>query len=388
MRVLQVHNFYQQPGGEDQVFAAEYGLLTSRGHFVTQYTAHNDSLSQVSALRSAAQTIWNNSVYNEIRRILSEQSFDIVHAHNTFPLISPALYYAARSKGVPVVQTLHNYRLICPAATLFRSGAVCEECIGSVSAYHGVIHRCYRGSLPASAMTSALLLSHRAAGTWDSRVDTYIALTEFSRNKFIEGGLPAERIKVKPNFLPEDPGVGGGSGHYALFAGRLAREKGLETLLEAWEKSRPAVQLRIAGDGPLRPLVEERARQIPGVQYLGACEHSAVLRLLQDAAFLIFPSEWYEGMPLVIIEALACGTPVLTSSLGSMIELIEEGVSGLRFAPRDPRSLAACVQRFLEISEPAALRLSARAFFEKHFTPAKNYQLLLEIYRNVLSISG
>jgi glycosyltransferase involved in cell wall biosynthesis len=385
MRVLQVHNFYQQPGGEDRVFAAEYGLLASRGHFVRQYSVHNDSIAQTSGIRVAARTIWNQESYREVRRLIKHESLDIVHAHNTFPILSPAIYYAAEAERVPVVQTLHNYRLLCPAATLFRDGSVCEQCLGSRLAYHAVEHRCYRGSIPATAAVSLMLASHRLAGTWNSKISTYIALTDFAKSKFIEGGLPPGKLMVKANFLPDDPGVGSGPGAYALFVGRLAEEKGLGTLLRAWARIGPRLPLKIAGDGPMRDFVEEQARGL-NVDYLGRCQHRHIIELLKNAALLIFPSQWYEGLPMTIIEALACGTPVIASAIGSMNELILDGVNGFRFAPGNVDALVDCVTSFLarQDNSRVALRRSARAHYEQHYTPEDNYQALMKIYQDAL----
>jgi glycosyltransferase involved in cell wall biosynthesis len=389
MRILQVHNFYRQPGGEDRVFADEYGLLVSRGHFVRQYSMHNDSIGRTSGIRVAARTVWNQESYREVRRLVKHESLDIVHAHNTFPIVSPAIYYAADAEKVPVVQTLHNYRLLCPAATLFRNGRVCEQCLGSLSAYPAIVHRCYRGSLPASAVASAMGFAHRVAGTWNSRISAYIALTDFSRDKFIEGGLPAGRIKVKPNFLLNDPGVGAGSGGYALFVGRLSVEKGLDTLLKAWKTLGDKIPLKIAGDGPMRQEVERLLGGLKGVEYLGRCEHSRIIELLKEAAFLVFPSEWYEaGTPLTVIEALACGTPVVISALDSMNESILEGVTGFRFATGDASGLVSCVEDVLRWPALASIRASARIQFEQRYTPDRNYQTLMQIYQDALERPG
>ncbi|HEY3939131.1 MAG TPA: glycosyltransferase family 4 protein [Bryobacteraceae bacterium] len=385
MRILQVHNFYQKPGGEDQVFAAEYELLTSRGHFVMQYSAHNDEIGRISGVRAGVRTIWNRQSYRDVRRLLKEHACDLLHAHNTFPLISPAIYYAAEAERVPVIQTLHNYRLLCPAANLFREGRVCEQCLGSRLAYHAVAHRCYRHSAPASATVSLMLAGHRIAGTWRSKVKTYIALTDFAKGKFIEGGLPEDRLTVKGNFLPVDPGAGSGSGGYALFIGRLAAGKGIGTLLGAWARLGEQLPLKIAGDGPMRESVRKQATQL-NIDYLGRCPHAGVIELLKSAELLIFPSLWYEGLPMTIIEALACATPVIASSTGPINELIVDGVNGFRFLPGDADALVDCVRNVLAHPERRApLRLSARADFEQRYTPERNYQSLMRIYDHALA---
>ncbi len=375
MRVLQVHNFYRQPGGEDQVFAAEHDLLTAHGHLVLQYTAHNDSVVDVSAASLAARTIWSASAYREVRALIRRESIELVHVHNTFPILSPAVYYAARTEGAPVVQTLHNYRLLCPAATFFREGAVCERCLGRAIPYPALVHRCYRRSTGASLATVTMLTGHRAARTWRRKIDAYIALTNFAKNKFAEGGLPARRIMVKPGFL-EDPGYGNGTGGYALFLGRLTEEKGVAVLCNAWKRLGSVLPLKIAGDGPLRPALHD----LSGAEYLGQCSRARVTELLKQAAFLVVPSLWYEGFPMVIVEALACGTPVVASALGSLNELIEDGVNGFRFAPGDAAALVSCIENGLRSESFLQMRDRARACYEQNYTPRRNYDILMQIY--------
>jgi glycosyltransferase involved in cell wall biosynthesis len=386
MRILQVHNVYQQAGGEDRVVAAEQALLSANGHTVFQYTVHNDAVKKMAAVELGCKTVWNQEAYGSIRRLIVEQSIELVHVHNTLPLVSPAVYYAAAAQQTPVVQTLHNYRLLCPAATFYRQGKICELCLGKAIKYPAVMHRCYRGSLAASAAVSAMLAAHHFAGTYQRKIHTYIALTKFARAKFAEGGLPPERMVVKPNFLAEDPGAGGGHGGYALFAGRLTEEKGLATLLDAWAAGAKSIPLKIAGDGPLQAFVRARAAALPGVEYLGACEHARVIELLQDAAFLVFPSRWYEGMPMVVLEATACGTPVVAFGIGSMNDLIVDGLNGIKLAADDGSALARFLENSGELTEKmAALRRGARMHFEQNFSAKVNYGLLLEIYRRALN---
>jgi glycosyltransferase involved in cell wall biosynthesis len=380
MRVLLLHNRYQLPGGEDQVFAAEGELLEAHGHRVSRYTAHNDQVAGMSRYALVRATVWNQAVYRELRALIRSERPQVAHFHNTLPLISPAAYYAAQAEGVPVVQTLHNYRLLCPNALFFRDGRVCEDCLGKSFPWPGVAHACYRESRPASGTVATMLSTHRALGTWKGAVNLYVALTEFARQKFVEGGLPSERIVVKPNFIHPDPGMGQGSGDYVLYVGRLSKEKGLDTLLAAREQFGMDVPLKLVGDGPLAPQVAEAARR-KQLEWLGQLPKDQVLELMKEAKALIFPSVWYEGFPMVIAEAYAVGLPVIASDLGSMSSLIDHRRTGLRFRPGDSGELAAQVR--WAITHPELLdvmRQTARARFESEYAAERNYRLLLEIY--------
>ena len=384
--VLQVHNFYRQAGGEDAVLANEEKLLTRRGHQVFQYSLHNDTIPAMAQFQVAAQTLWNANAYRAVRQRIQKHGIAIVHVHNTFPLISPSVYYAASAEKVPVVQTLHNYRLLCPAATFYRDGSPCEDCLGKQFPWPAIVHRCYRKSIPASGMASLMLAAHRSAHTYSSKVNAYITFNRFSRDKFIAGGIPAERIHIKPNFVPDDPGIGSGQGGYALFAGRLTAEKGIGTLLKAWALLGAPVNLKIAGDGPLRAAVQSFAARNPRVEYLGQCSRPHVNELMRNAAMLVLPSEWYEGSPMSLIEAMACGTPVLASKIGGLPETVVAGENGLLFPSADVKALAAAVdQSFAEPDQLSRMRYSTRQYYETNFAPSANYRQLLAIYKSVMA---
>ncbi len=374
MKALIVHNFYQQSGGEDEVFAAESGMLQQRGHTVTQYSEDNHRIGKF-GVRHVGGTLWSARSYRRLGDLAQSTPFGVAHFHNTFPLISPSGYYAARAAGAAVVQTLHNYRLLCPAATLYRSGSVCEQCIQEHSFLPAIRHGCYRDSRPATAVTAAMISIHRAAGTWRDMVDIYIALTAFARAKFIEGGWPASRIVVKPNFVARDPGVGSGRGGYALFVGRLSEEKGIQTLAEAW-RGLSGIPLKVAGDGPLN------ATQWPqGVTWLGRQSRVQIEEMMKDAAVLIVPSIWYEGAPMTIIEAFACGLPVIASDIGSLPEMVDEYRTGLLFRPGDAADLADKVRwTFDHPDQIQAMRAAARLEYEAKYTAEINYKRLMEIY--------
>jgi glycosyltransferase involved in cell wall biosynthesis len=385
VKILQVHNSYQQRGGEDLVVVDEARLLEARGHEVVRYTAHNDQVHSLSKLTLGRRTIWSHPTYRDIRTMIARHRPDLVHVHNTLPLVSPSVYYAARVERRPVVQTLHNYRLMCPAALCFRDGHVCTECVGKPVAWHAIAYGCYRNSRTATSAIVAMLSVHRLIGTWHRKISLYIATTAWARSLFIEAGLPADKVVVKPHFVDPDPGPGTGSSRYAVFIGRLSAEKGVGTLLDAWRLVGGQTPLLIAGDGPLAPRVAAAVKEIPGVTWLGERAPHETLSLLRDAACLVFPSECYETFGRVIAEALATATPVIAAGHGAAAELVTDGVTGLHFRPGDSRDLAAKVTQLT--SHPAMLagmRAAARKAFEARFTAEVNYQALLAVYRRAV----
>lgn len=381
MRILLVHNRYQNAGGEDTVFAAEAELLRSRGHVVDEYVDDNQRVNTLQPVSLAANTVWSHASYRRLRHRLMAFRPNVVHVHNTFVLISPSVYHACRTAGVPVVQTLHNYRLLCPGALLYRNGQVCEDCLGRAIPWPGVLHGCYRSSRAQTAVVMAMLAFHRALRTWTKRVHTYIALTEQARQRFVAGGLPANRIVVKPNFVHPDPGPGPHGDGYALFVGRLSAEKGLRTVLRAWHDHRPPVPLKIAGEGPLAGEVAAAAERCRQVEWLGPRCRSQVLRLMQQARFLLFPSELYENFPMVIVEAYAAGLPIIAANQGAAAHLVEHGRTGLHFQVGDAADLAAQVRWSLQHPhELAAMSRRARSEFARKYSAESNYRQLLDIY--------
>jgi glycosyltransferase involved in cell wall biosynthesis len=383
MRVLICHNFYQQGGGEDQVFAAEAELLRAHGHDVDTFSIRNDQIETMGKLKLAAATIWNSDSAGIIRDRVKDFEPQVVHFHNTFPLLSPAVYSAARDAGAAVVQTLHNYRLLCVAATLFRNGAPCEKCVGHTP-LAGVLHSCYRGSKAASAVAAATLAAHRALGTYARHIDAFIPLTTFARNKFMQAGFDASRLHLKPNFIDPDPGPGQGAGNYALFVGRLCEEKGIRPLLAAWKIIGGKLPLKIIGDGPLADEVRREAATNPSIEWLGKQTLATVIHHMGDAAVLVFPSLWYEGFPRTIVESYARGTPVAASDLGSMIELIEDNKTGIRFKPGDPENMAQKIQHLIANSALAEMRTAAREKFLTSYTATQNHTILIDIYHQAI----
>lgn len=385
MRILVLHNHYQHAGGEDVVVASESSLLATYGHDVKVYSVSNATLQ---AVRARATAAWRAPYSSASRRQVAGEIHrfgpDVVHVHNFFPLLTPSIYDACRAARVPVVQSLHNYRLLCLNAEFFREGHACEECLDKIVPWPGVLHRCYRRSRGASAAVAAMLTMNRLRRTWIDKVDLYIALTEFARNKFVQGGLPAEKIVIKPNFARTDPGPGAGGGGYALFVGRLVAEKGLATLLAAFEHLNGQISLKIVGDGPLADFVAAASRKIAGVEWLGTCSNERVLALMKDAWVLLFPSLYYENFPIVIAEACAAGLPIIASDVGSMSGLIDHGRIGLHVRPNDPADLAAKLTWLCtHPQDRTRMSRNARIEFEQKYTAKRNYEALMEIYARV-----
>ena len=392
MVILFVHNYYQREGGEDAGVRQERDLLAAAGHRIVEYSRCSGEIALngiSSRIKLGAGALWSSRTHSELRSLIAKERPEVAYIHNTVPLISPSAYFACAEAGVPVIQTLHNYRFLCPASTFLRQGQICEECVTS-TLFRSVWHGCYRDSASASATLALMLASQRVLGTWQEKVACYIARTEFARKKFIEGGLPAERIVVKPCFVNPDPGPRTGSGDTVLFLGRLSPEKGLRSLITAWEhlggnvplRMGGSVPLRIAGDGPLRKELEAEVerRGLVGVKVLGRVPEADLLAEMKRARFLVFPSEWYEGLPLTIAEAFASGVPVVTSRIGSMIELVEDGRTGLHFNPNDPADMAAKVEwAWSHPKEMEEMGRAARREYETKYTPEINYMRLMEI---------
>jgi glycosyltransferase involved in cell wall biosynthesis len=387
VRVIIAHNRYQQPGGEDIGVQDERGLLVNHGHEVRLLEANNDHIrGLLTEAYTALTAVYSLSSKRRMTALIAEFRPDLVHVHNFFPVLSPSIYCACNEAGVPVVQTLHNYRLLCPSSILFRDGHVCEDCLSKRFAWPGVAHACYRGSRLGTAAVATMTYVHRVIRTYQRQIQALVALTEFSRRKFIEGGFPAHNIVVKPPFVDIDFGIGHGEGRYVLFVGRLSDEKGIITLLEAWKKLGTRVPLRIAGSGRLEEYVRAQEAAMPGIRYLGYQSRPQINQLVQNAVALVFPSLWYEGVPRTILESFAAGTPVIASKIGNVEGLVEHKRLGLHFQPGDAADLVAKVQWMLEHPHDwESMRQSARAEYEAKYSAERNYDLLMEIYDRVLT---
>jgi glycosyltransferase involved in cell wall biosynthesis len=375
-RILVVHNAYQQRGGEEAVVETEMALLRAHGHGVEFFSRHNDELIGGGGLRAARDTLWSKRTMRDMSARISAFRPHIIHVHNTFPLISPSVYWSAARVPVPVVQTLHNFRLLCAPGTFLRGGKVCEDCLGRLP-WRGIVHRCYRGSARHTAVLVAMLGLHRAIDTYQDKVTRYIALTEFSRSKLVQGGLPAAKILVKPNFVNAPRTENNNNNRRGgLFVGRLSQEKGTSVLLAAMDRL-PQGVIHMIGSGPEQAAVSAHSR----VRCHGRKDQPAVLERMRAAQYLVVPSICYESFPRTIVEAFACGLPVIASRLGAMAEIVEDGRTGLLFEAGSDEDLARKIA-WAE-ANPAALHLmggNARREYEMKYTPEVNYRQLIKIY--------
>jgi glycosyltransferase involved in cell wall biosynthesis len=383
LRVLVAHNRYRFRGGEDSVVQNEMEMLRTRGHEVMMLEADNRTIEgPLTRIAAAGSAFHSARSKRRMESMLLEFRPDLVHVHNWFPLLSPSVITAAAARGVPVVQTLHNFRMVCAGANLFRKGSICCDCVGKHLPLAPVFHGCYAGSRLGSAAVAGAFTWHRFAHTWDA-VSLFITLTRFQRDLLVEGGLDASRTLIKPNFVRASGGdmVGKGRGGFALFVGRLVPEKGIRTVLRAWEDNLRLPLLKIMGDGPLANEVRARALRLPRVEYLGQQPRSAVAEAMGDARALIFASEGYEAFPLAILESFAAGTPVIAADLPSLAELVHRGETGLHFVPGDALDLAAKVSSICaEAQTYQAMRRRCRAIYEQRYTETINYGLLMNAY--------
>ena len=379
LQILMVHNRYRIRGGEDVSTDAEIALLREYGHNVHVITKDNRDLEKRNAVGLAANSVWSRRSRREVWDILRGGGFDVMHVQNFLPQFSPSIYYAAREAGVPVIQTLRNYRLLCPTGTFHRDGRTCEACLGRSVAWPGIRYSCYRDSRMATAAVAGMTAVHHIMRTWTQCVTQYIALTRFARDKMVEGGFPAEKIAVKPNFVFPDPGYESEKEDFALYVGRLSPEKGIATLLRAWQQTQ--FPLKIVGEGPLRQSVEAAAEQLPHVEYLGRKTLSETYALLGKACLLVFPSEGFETFGRVMAEAFSRGTPVVASQLGAAGELVDSLKTGLHFTPGDADDLAEKVKWMVSRPvERAQMGREARLVFENRYSSSQNHAQLVEIY--------
>lgn len=386
MNILMVHNRYRFRGGEDVSTEAETAMLRDHGHSVVPYIRDNrdielDTLGPgrgVEAVRLGGTTVWSQSAYREVKELLHRQSFDVMHVQNTFPQISPSILYAARKAGVAVVQSLRNYRLTCANGTLYRDGEVCDLCVGRKVGMPAIKYKCYRDDTVATGAVVALQSIHRLARSYRRSVSVYIALTDFSAGQHVEGGIPRDRIVIKPNFLATDPGPGSPDRAGYLYVGRLSAEKGVDTMIKAWESI--SAPLTIVGDGPMVDWVEEMAARNPQITYRGPLPHAEALEALGSVRAAIVPSQWYEPFGRGVIEAYARATPVIAAGIGGLPELVDDGRTGFLFEAGSPADLVRAVEKVEGMAGRPAMAAAARAEYETKYTARANYPQLLAAY--------
>jgi glycosyltransferase involved in cell wall biosynthesis len=398
MKILVVHNYYPVRGGEDSVVEEEWKMLEGAGHSVLPFYMFTYERGLRDFLLSALCVFWNPMAYRRMRCTLRKEKPDVVHVHNTFPLISPSVYWACRKERVPVVQTLHNYRLICANGMFLRKGRACEDCSGRRFGWPAIQHCCYRGSLAGSVLLVVMQWVHRVLGSWSRGVTRYIALTDFAKSRFVQSGLlPDEQISVKPNFIQDVLSAKKALPRkkQAVFVGRLCAEKGSSLLIQAWiqafEQSQglDGYELLLVGDGPLRDEAEALCKGHAAdyrIRFEGMRPREEVMTILQSSRFMVLPSIWYEGFPMTIVESFACGTPILSAAIGNMLSIVEEQRTGLFFEPGDIDDLAdRIVWAVTHEAEMLQMGQKARMQYEQHYTPDKNLVRLMRIYEETVS---
>lgn len=391
MKILQIHNRYRLSGGEDRVADGEAELLSAKGHQVVRFLRENRDIAEHTCwdkLRLGIDTIWARDCARELDDVLQRERPDIAHVHNTLPRISPAAYYCCRRAGVPVVQTLHNFRLMCPSGLLSRDGRDCTECVGLPVAWPALRHACYRRSRAVTASVAIMLAVHTALRTWTRMVDVYIAVSEFERRVMLEHGLPEDKLVLVRNFVSEEAKPASTRGSDFVFAGRLSPEKGVETLLRAWRQLRPAPRLLVVGDGPLRKKLEREAAALPAgtVCFTGWLSRESTLERIQNAYAVIVPSECFETAAISAAEAFACGVPVIASHTGTLAEVVTNGYTGRHFCRADAEDLARIV-RWASANPDAIAQMGrqARLSYEARYGAEGHYHALMEIYRRAIA---
>lgn len=387
MKILIIHNHYLEKGGEDEVVNSEVRLLKEHGHKVIFYEKTNEYIEPLPFFKKSAFTLFelrfSRNVYKELNEIINTEKPDVAHIHNIFFCITPAVYFVLKENRVPIVQSLHNYRLFCLRGTFYNRGAVCEKCIDK-RLFEGILGKCWINSFFPSFFLAQLL---DKKDYFLKNIDSYIVTSQFSKNKFIELGLDASRLHLKTNFLTVESEGSIQDKNYALFLGRLVDYKGVETLMKAFEIT-PSLNLRIIGDGPLKDKVQKFATTHKNVEYLSRIDRDSVIREIKNSSFLIFPSECYENMPLVIIESFAFSKPVLASNLGAIKEFVIDGVSGVLFEPGNATDLSNKASYLFSLNkERLVMGKKANDIYLERFNKEKNYRDLIGIYSKTINAS-
>ena len=387
MKILFIHNKYKQPGGEDVAVELETAVLIKKGHEVKTIFFDNIAIGGFfSKIAAGFRSIYNFSSAREISKIILQFKPDVVHIHNLFFVASPSVINAANRHKIPVILTLHNYRLICANALLMRNNEVCELCTQKKFPIAGIRYKCYRNSAAESGLVTAITGIHKIRGTWKNKVSTYITLNEFSRSKLLYSSLrlPEHKMIIKPNFVP-DPGEGNNAReNFFLFAGRVAKEKGVLMLTQAFA-AMPENKIIIVGDGPERKSLQKEFKSYDNIYFAGQMGKKQVIEFMKKCKAVICPSIWYEGAPFTIIEAFSTGTPVIASRLGSMVETIIDGFNGLHFTAGDAEDLRKKIELFIKETEEHTMfyRNARQTFLEKYHEDI-HYDAVLKIYQDAI----
>lgn len=383
MKIVFCHNYYWYRGGEDVSFESDVELLRRKGHEVVLFTRNNHDLRDSHKIGNAVRVLWNRRTYREMLQVLKAERPDLLHCNNLFPQISVSVYQAARQAGVPVVQGLRNYRSFCVNSFFYRDSKPCTQCLGSVTAWRGVLHKCYRDSYSASAVVSSMQLWHRILRIQQRSVSAFFTPTSFARQIHLQGGFSPESILVRSNFVEPDLGFSHQQRSAAIFVGRLSQEKGISTIVQAWQQAAIQLPLWIVGKGPEESSLRTLANGNPMIQFLGQLDQQSVLERLGSARFLIMSSQWYETFGRTMAEAFSRGTPVIATKLGTMPELVRENYNGFLYRPGDASDLARLVLQFQSLPDDQEhlLRVAARETFQTHFHSEMSYLQLLKVYR-------
>lgn len=395
MKILVIHNRYrsEQPSGENNVVDQEVALLAEAGHDVSLFEKRSDDIATMSLPRKAIVPLrvpWNRAVRAELALRLENDRPDVVHIHNTFPLLSPSVLAACADAGVPAVATVHNYTLICPPGTLYRDGHVCTDCVGRMP-IPAVRHGCYRDSgLATVPMAASLVLNRRR---WWSGVSRFFCISKAQREVLIAAGMPAGRLAVKYNYVTDPGRTRAGVGEHVLFLGRITAEKGIGLLMAAWDRVAAAgglgLPLVIAGTGPMQDEVTRWAEGRDDVRYVGLQSKDGCHDLIARANAVVAPSEWLEAFGLVVVEAMAAGVPTIAAAHGAFRELVADGVTGLLHAPGDPDSLAARLREIVgDVERNGEMGRAARLVYEQEFTPKVGLERLVSGYRAAIETTG
>lgn len=390
IKVLLVHNYYKQSGGEDKVFYEELKLLRKHGIEVVTYTVSNEEIdvdSLLNKIKVSVNTVWSQSQNEKLKKFILKEDPNVIHFHNTFPLLSPAVYYMCKKLNKPVVQTLHNYRLGCPGGLFLKDNQICEKCIEG-TLLNSIKHGCYRNSKAQTIPLAAMLYTHRLLGTWNKSIDKYIALTNFAKDKFAEIGIDPNKIVVKSNFINSQSIIKEHKVNEITFVGRISQEKGVALLLKAWHNlnadKRLDTTLNIIGEGPLQPILEKQYGNLSNVNFVGKVESDVVLEYMSKSKYTVVPSTWYEGFPMTIIESYSVNTPVISSNVGSLKEVVIDGLTGFHFENGNLESLEAILKKALNYYSYSDLERNVSEEFNNKYTSNINFEQLIKIYNEVI----